>query len=201
MLEKEIAEEDIQTSRLSIHPRYSTRTVTKCPDTETTGSASSGATTGLTPEIRRPQPEGECYTERQSVITGYEVNNQLVARLRDLDAVGDVIDDVTDAGGDLTRFQGISFSLEDQGPLRNKALTAAIDDAQAKAALVARASGVSLGELIRISEASTQARPPYPETFGFAVVKEAALVGDAPTSIEGGLVTVGASVQAVYDIE
>ena len=201
LLEKEIAEEDIQTSRLSIHPRYSTRTITKCPGAEATGSASSGATTGMTPEIGRPQPEGECYTERQSVITGYEVNNQLVVRLRDLDAVGDVIDEITDAGGDLTRFQGISFSLEDQGPLQDKALTAAIEDAQAKAAHVAEKSGVTLGDLIRISEASTQPGAPYPRFGGasFAMLESAAV--DAPTSIEGGLVTVSAAVQAVYDIE
>ena len=201
LLEREIAEEDIQTSRLSIHPRYSTRTVTKCPGGQGTGSTDSSATARLTPQIREPQPEGECYTERQSVITGYEVNNQLVVRLRDLDAVGDVIDEITDAGGDLTRFQGISFSLEDQGPLRNKALTAAIEDAQAKAAHVAETSGVTLGELIRISEGSTQPGAPYPSFGGarFAMLESAAV--DAPTSIEGGLVTVSASVQAVYDIQ
>ena len=202
LLEREIDEEDIQTSRLSIHPRYSTRTITKCPGAEGTSSAGSSATTGMTPEIRRPEPEGECYTERQSVITGYEVNNQLVVRLRDLDAVGDVIDEITDAGGDLTRFQGISFSLEDQGPLQDKALTAAIEDAQAKAAHVAKQSGVTLGDLIRISEGSTQPGAPYPSFGGarFAMLESEAY-GGVPTSIEGGLVTVGAAVQAVYDIE
>ncbi len=201
LLESEIAEKDIQTSRLSIHPRYSTRTITKCPGAEGAGGASSGATTGLTPQIREPQPEGECFTERQSVITGYEVNNQLVVRLRDLDTVGDVIDDVTDAGGDLTRFQGISFSLEDTGPLRKKALTAAIEDAEAKAAHMAKISEVTLGELIRISEASRQPGPQYRESLGFAMVLESADSRNAPTSIEGGLVNVSAAVQAVYDIE
>ena len=115
--------------------------------------------------------------------------------------MGDVIDDVTDAGGDLTRFQGISFSLEDTGPLRKKALTAAIEDAEAKAAHMAKISEVTLGELIRISEASGQPGPQYRASAGFAMAMESADSGNAPTSIEGGLVNVSAAVQAVYDIE
>ena len=200
LLKEEVAEKDIQTSRFSIHPRYSTRTVTKCPGTEGSGG-STVATAESKPLVRELQPDDGCFTERQSVITGYEVNNQLVVRLRDLDIVGDVIDEVTDAGGDLTRFQGISFSLEDTGKLEEKALTAAIEDAQAKAAHIADTSEVTLGDLIRISEASARPGAPYPESFGFAMLRSAEVSVDAPTSIEGGLVTVRATVQAVYDIE
>ena len=201
LLESEIAEKDIQTSRLSIHPRYSTRTVTKCPGAEGAGGASPGTAEGSRSLGRVGQPD-VCYEERQRVITGYEVNNQLVVQLRDLDAVGEVIDDVTDAGGDLTRFQGISFSLEDTGPLKDKALTAAIEDAQGKAAHVADVSGVTLGELIRISEANALSGSPYGRFSGAAfALMETASSGDAPTSIEGGLVTVRAIVEAVYDIE
>jgi uncharacterized protein YggE len=201
LLESEIAEKDIQTSRLSIHPKYSTRTVTRCPEAEGASGASSGTVEGSR-SLGRVGQADVCYEERQRVITGYEVNNQLVVRLRDLDTVGDVIDDVTDAGGDLTRFQGISFSLEDTGPLKDKALTAAIEDAQGKAAHVADVSGVTLGELIRISEASAQFGSPYGRFSGAAfAMLEAASSGDAPTSIEGGLVTVRAIVEAMYDIE
>ena len=201
LLEKEIAEKDIQTSRLSIHPRYSTRTVTRCPEAEGAGGASSGTAEGSR-SLGRVGQSDVCYEERQRVITGYEVNNQLVVQLRDLDTVGEVIDDVTDAGGDLTRFQGISFSLEDTGPLKDKALTAAIEDAQGKAAHVADVSGVTLGGLIRISEATAQSGFPYGRSSGAAfALMEAMSSGDAPTSIEGGLVTVRAIVEAVYDIE
>ncbi len=201
LLERDIPEKDIQTSHLSIYPKYSTRTVTRCPETEGARGASSGTAEGSISMGRVGQVDG-CYEERQSVIIGYEVNNQLVVRLRDLDAVGDVIDEVTDAGGDLTRFQGISFSLEDSGPLQDKALTAAIEDAQAKAAHVAEKSGVTLGGLIRISEASTQSGAPYPRFSGAAfAMLESEAYADATTSIEGGLVTVSAAVQAVYDIE
>ena len=201
LLESEVAEKDIQTSRLSIHPKYSTRTVTRCPEAEGARGASPGTAEGSI-SLGRVGQADVCYEERQRVIIGYEVNNQLVVRLRDLDTVGDVIDDVTDAGGDLTRFQGISFSLEDTGPLKDKALTAAIEDAQAKAAHVAETSGVTLGSLVRISEGTALPGSPYARFSGaeaaFAMLESAA---DAPTSIEGGLVTVSAIVEAVYDIE
>ena len=44
LLESEVAEKDIQTSRLSIHPRYSTRTITKCPNNK--GASGAAATEG-----------------------------------------------------------------------------------------------------------------------------------------------------------
>ena len=125
----------------------------------------------------------------------------MVVRLRDLDTVGDVIDDVTDAGGDLTRFQGISFSLEDTGPLKYKALTSAIEDAQAKADHIADKSGVTLGELIRISESSTQIGDPYRSSRLAFAMEAVMLESDVPTSVEGGLVTVSAAVQAMYGIK
>ncbi len=199
LLESEVAEKNIQTSRLSIHPRYSTRTITKCPANQ--GASGTAATEGPTPRLQEARPEDECYTERQSVITGYEVNNQLAVRLRDLDTVGDVIDDVTDAGGDLTRFQGISFSLEDTGPLKYKALTAAIEDAQAKADHIADKSGVTLGELVRISEASSQIGDPHRASRLAFAMESVILESDVPTSVEGGLVTVSAAVQAMYGIK
>ena len=53
----------------------------------------------------------DCYKERESVIVGYQVNNQLTVKVRDLDSVGVIIDQVTEAGGNLTRFQGLSFTI------------------------------------------------------------------------------------------
>ena len=44
---------------------------------------------------------------------GYQVNNQLTVKVRDLESVGEIIDQVTEAGGDLTRFQGIRFTIDD----------------------------------------------------------------------------------------
>ena len=131
------------------------------------------------------------------MITGYEVTNQLSIRLRDLDAVGSVIDDVTEAGGDLIRFQGINFSIEDPDALQDQARAAAIEDLMAKASQVASLSGVELGKLIHISETSGQPRIPSPqlERASFASIAK-----DVATSIMAGELEVRVNVQGLYGI-
>ena len=201
--QRSVAEEDIQTTRLNIYPKYGTRTVTRCPGQEDEPASSimprQEISIGVMPSKDPPKTE-ECITERQSVITGYEVNHQVIVKLRELDTVGEIIDEVTDAGGDLARFEGISFSLEDPEPLQEEALNQAISDARSKAQQMAGQGGVSLGDLIRLSESSSPPASPY---LGldrqFAL--ESAAAKAVPTTVSGGSVTVHATVSAVFDIE
>ena len=131
-----IAERDIQTAYFNISPRYTSREITRCPSSQT--QSSSGQTApAIAPMIAvasQPEPaaaseaepivivqevadgsalraDEDCYKERESVIVGYQVNNQLTVKVRDLDSVGVIIDQVTEAGGNLTRFQGLSFTI------------------------------------------------------------------------------------------
>ena len=77
---------DIQTSRLSIYPNYTTRRVTRCPDS---GDATSGMAVPEGGHTRGLEAvEDDCYTERESVISGYRVNHEISVKLRDLDTVG-----------------------------------------------------------------------------------------------------------------
>ncbi len=49
----------------------------------------------------------------EEVVVGYRVTNTVSAKIRDIDGVGAIIDAVAQAGGDLTRVDGISFSVDD----------------------------------------------------------------------------------------
>ena len=49
-------------------------------------------------------------TTRKRVLVGYRVSNTASIKIRDLDDVGPIIDDVAAAGGDATRINGISFT-------------------------------------------------------------------------------------------
>jgi uncharacterized protein YggE len=49
-------------------------------------------------------------------ITGYRVTNTVVVKVRKVEKAGDVIDKVVEAGGDLTRVNGISFTVDDPQP-------------------------------------------------------------------------------------
>ena len=90
---------------------------------------------------------------RQKLI-GFKVVNSLKAKVRDLDAVGGLIDQVVTAGGDASRFNGLQFTVEDTSELMEELREEAVRDAMAKAQHIADTVGVSLGSLaarLRIS--------------------------------------------------
>jgi uncharacterized protein YggE len=85
-------------------------------------------------------------------IIGYQVTNIVVAKIRELDKVGDIIGAVAEAGGDLTRIQGISFSVDDPTPYYEEARAKAVRDAKDKALQLADLADVRLGKATYISE-------------------------------------------------
>ena len=60
--------------------------------------------------------EGARFSER--VLVGYRVNNNVVVKVRDLNAAGDIIDEAVQAGGDATRVDGLRFTAEDTSEAR-----------------------------------------------------------------------------------
>ena len=135
---------------------------------------------------------------RQSVIIGYRVNNSTSVKLRDLDEVGTIIDDVAEAGGDATRINGISFTVEDLKRLDTQLREQAVGDALAKAQQFADLAGVSLGRLVFISEIGRGA----PLVRDFAERGLVAFAEAAPaTLIGGGELEVRMSVQAKFEIQ
>ncbi len=167
-----VKDEDIQTNRFSIYPRYD------YIEEEKNGVRSS-----------------------REVLVGYRVRNNATVKLRDLDAVGEVIDEVVTAGGDNVRISDINFTLEDPKPKMAELREMAVKDAKAKAEHLAELSDVSVGRLIYISEgaATPSVRDFARESLalGYAFPSSAALV--AP-SISGGEVTLSLSVQAGFAI-
>lgn len=134
-----------------------------------------------------------------NIVIGYRVSNMVEVKLRDISKAGNVIDNVSTAGGDLTRIDGINFSVDDPAPLykiaREKAIKAAMD----KAGQMAQVSGVKLGKVLSMSE-STYNVPVVRNTYLLkSVVNEGA--ASAPTSISGGELEFQATVQIVYEIK
>tara|TARA_B100000315_G_scaffold157263_1_gene145869 strand:- start:103 stop:567 length:465 start_codon:yes stop_codon:yes gene_type:complete len=139
----------------------------------------------------------ECVVEWERVILGYDVTNQLSVKVRDLDSVGSVIDEATEAGGDLIRFQGVSFSIEDTKPLRAQARAAAVEDLMAKAGVVASLAGVELGDLVYITETGG----PIAVTSMVAMERAAFADGAAATPIQAGELQVVVNVQGAFNIQ
>jgi len=132
---------------------------------------------------------------RESEITGYMVSNTVSAKIRDMEKAGTIIDAVAVAGGDYTRVNGISFSIEDPADLYQQARQKAIANAKAKAEQMASLMGVTLGKVTYMTENS------YIPTATPVYYKEAAAGAmDSATSISPGETKISASVQVVYGI-
>jgi uncharacterized protein len=126
-------------------------------------------------------------------LTGYQLSNAIAVTIRDLDKVGDAIDDSLAAGA--TSLDGVSFRVADQAAAEQQARQAAMDEAKAKAKTLADAAGVSISGVSSISE--TVAPVPYPVYYGFGAAG-APQATDVKTPVAPGSTEVTVTVAVVY---
>lgn len=90
-------------------------------------------------------------------ITSYQANNTVSVQVLELDTLGTVLDAISKTGAN--NFQGIAFGIQDRKPLIDQARIAAVQDARAKAELYAKAAGVTVGDVVEISENTARIEP------------------------------------------
>jgi uncharacterized protein YggE len=132
---------------------------------------------------------------QQQVIIGYQVTNTVTAKIRTLDKTGAIIDAVAQAGGDLTRINSISFTIDDPTTYASQARDKAMADAKAKGEQMARLGGVTLGKPTYISE-SSYLPTPVPVRLGEGTTTPA-----DQTPISPGEMDVIINVQVAYAIK
>jgi len=126
-------------------------------------------------------------------IVGYRVTNIVLANIREVDKAGIIIDAVAKAGGDLTRIQSISFSVDDPTPYYEEAQGKAMEDAKNKATQLATSAGIQLGKPTYISGGAASVPRYFAEMGG----NEAS----SPTPISPGELKITVNVQVVYEIK
>jgi len=139
-------------------------------------------------------PQYDWDGEKQQLL-GYQATNSVIAKIRDIDTAGEMIDDVAAAGGNEVAVSGVTFSIEDNDVLIEAAREAAWNDARAKAEQLAELSGVTLGDPTMISESFS----PSPRPITFAAVEEGADSSFA-TPISPGEQQVAVSLNVTYSI-
>lgn len=92
-----------------------------------------------------------------SEINGYQVRNSLSVKIRDLANLGAVLDQSIKLG--VNSGGGISFSNSDPSEAENAARKEAVSNAIAKAETLAEAAGVTLGDVLSITENSSMPQP------------------------------------------
>ena len=124
-------------------------------------------------------------------ITGYIATNTAEVRVRDLDALGQLLDSAVAAGGN--RIQGISFEVSDPSEMLDQAREAAWNDAERKATQLAELAGATLGKVVSISESSQSPTPIVREGVGGA-----APVAAVP--VEAGSQVLKVNVQVTWEL-
>ncbi len=133
------------------------------------------------------------YEEKGQKITGYTVSNTVSVRVKDLDKLGSVLEAAVAAGANISG--GIGFDVQDRTAAYNEALAQAMEKARARAEVMAKACGVTLGKALTINESSSYSGPTYASAEKAALMDAA---GEVPVS--SGELEVTASVSVKYEI-
>jgi uncharacterized protein len=136
---------------------------------------------------------------QQQVVIGYSVTNMVVAKIRTISKVGEILDASVTAGGDLIRVNGIDFSKEDTSADFIKARELAMNKAKAKAEQMASLSGVTLGKPVYVNESTYV--PPVAYMTNSYKADSAGGAGVPTTSINPGQLEVTVDVQINYEIK
>jgi uncharacterized protein YggE len=156
---------DIQTAGFSVSPEY------VYPDRDN----NSGAT---------PPPR----------ITGYQVHNGVNVKVRKLDTLGTILDQIVSVGANT--INAVDFSVADPARLLDEARKAAFVDAEAKAKIYTEAAGIGLGRVLSISE---NAGEPAPRPMALRAM--AAPMAGAAVPVEAGQLTFDVDVSVQWELK
>jgi len=159
-----VGERDLQTSGFSIQPRY-----------------------------HYPSPNSSGSQEAPRIIA-YFVRNSLTVRVRDIGAVGTILDTSVKLG--VNEGGNIVFTNADPSAAITQARILAVNDAMAKANTLAGAAGVETGKLLEISEQTRQPRP-----IPMARAEMAMVRSDGAVPVATGENTYRVTVNVSYAIE
>jgi len=169
-----IDDKDIQTTNASFNPKYEyvydTKTLVPCS------------------EFNCPPRPGK------SVISGYEAYENITVKIRKVDDVGKIMEELGTVG--VTGLNGPNFTIDDEDALKAEARKMAIDDAREKAKELAKDLGVSLGSISSFSEGGGY-QPVY---FEKAMTTMDSAGVTAPAELPKGENTITSDVTITYEI-
>ncbi|MQG15642.1 MAG: DUF541 domain-containing protein [SAR202 cluster bacterium] len=162
-----IDDEDIQTTSFNIYPQY---------------------------EYIEIRDDGRVRGVQE--LTGFTVSNMVTITINNLEDIGEIIDKITDAGGNDVRFNGINFGIQDPVPYQSDLRKLAIEDGISKASQLAEYSGVKLGRITMIADYSSQTS--ISSDIGVFTERSMAM---ASTNINPGSLNLSMRIDMVFQIE
>lgn len=126
-------------------------------------------------------------------LTGYQAQNTVTVKVRNLNNVGKAIDAVVKQGSN--QINGISFGLDDDGPALDRARKDALNKAKARAELYANAVGMKVSRIVSISETGGWA-PPIP----MPMYRMEAMNASAAPPVAPGEMNLNVTVNVTYEL-
>ena len=146
------------------------------------------------PDIRTTlvsvQPRYDYRDGKPPVLTGYDLSNSVQVTVRDLAALGAVIDGSLWAGA--TSMDSLSFRLDDPTDAERAARLAAVAQARSRADVLAEAAGVSIVAVSDIVE-GVGPGPGYPQPKAARM-----MLADSATPVQAGTTEVSVSVTVTF---
>jgi len=133
----------------------------------------------------------------RSEIIGYRVNNSVQVKTTQLDLIGELIAQATQAGAN--QIQSVSFGLSNPREYRSKALSQAVENARADADITAKAAGSAIKGILTLHV--DQAVASVERVEKSMLMRSASMADAAPVPpINSGDISVRASVSITYKL-
>ena len=126
-------------------------------------------------------------------VIGYDVSNNVTITVRKLDGLGAVLDQVVSSGSN--QINGVQFQVSRPEAATDEARKLAVADALRKANVYTVASGVTLGQIVSLSEGGGY-QPPVPV---FKTMRAEAVSADVP--VAQGEQTIAVDVNFTWEIK
>jgi len=136
------------------------------------------------------QPRYDYRDGQAPALAGYDLSNVVEVTVRELAAVGDVIDGSLRAGA--TSLDGLAFQVAEPSAPEAAARTAAVADARAKAEVLAAAAGIRIAGVADIVEGGA------PPSFPLAKAARMSLAADSGTPVAAGTTDVVVTVTVTF---
>jgi len=134
------------------------------------------------------------YVENQEpTITGYQANNTVNLKVRDIGKLGKVLDALVASGAN--QVNGPSFEIDQPEEAYDEARRGALEKAQARAAMYAKTLGLRVRRIVSISEGAGF-QPPRPMPM-MAMARGKA---EMDTAVSPGETTLSANLDVVFEL-
>jgi len=171
--ENKIEDKDIKTSNYSVYPRYE---YLKAKDVCN---------------------EMGCWpTPGERTLAGYNVNQTISVKIREIDNAGLILAGVGEIG--VSNISGLNFQIDDEEALKREARQLAIEDAKDKARAISRDLGVDISRIVGFSESGNY---PMYKTFGVEMAAMDGRGGGVIPEIPMGENQITSNVTITYEIK